>query len=146
MSLRTVCFTGHRDMPPATSPEYRQIVRDTQYAITQVIGQGATVFYTGGAPGYDLLCGEMILLMQQRLPTLELHILLPYGGFARGAPLPAPAGKSTGSAHPLLPLLSGLHAVPESAAGGGSGCLHCLSAPCPQRHRLYRIPCPAKGD
>lgn len=45
MSLRTVCFTGHRDMPPATSPEYRQIVRDTQYAITQVIGQGATVFY-----------------------------------------------------------------------------------------------------
>ena len=39
MSLRTVCFTGHRDMPPATSPEYRQIVRDTQYAITQVIGQ-----------------------------------------------------------------------------------------------------------
>ena len=84
MSLRTVCFTGHRDMPPATSPEYRQIIRDTQYAITQVIGQGATVFYTGGAPGYDLMCGEMILLMQQRLPTLELHILLPYGGFARG--------------------------------------------------------------
>ena len=38
MSLRTVCFTGHRDIPPATSPEYRQIVRDTQYAITQVIG------------------------------------------------------------------------------------------------------------
>lgn len=84
MSLHTVCFTGHREMPAVTSPEYRAIVRDTQLAIMNAIDRGATDFYAGGAQGYDLLCAQLVLLAKERNPRVRLHLALPYPGFARG--------------------------------------------------------------
>lgn len=84
MNLQTVCFTGHREMPEATSSEYRNIVRDTQNAIVAAIERGATDFYDGGAQGYDLLCAELVLLLKARYPQIRLHLVLPYAGFARG--------------------------------------------------------------
>lgn len=84
MNLQTVCFTGHREMPEATSAEYRTIVRDTQNAIVAAIERGATDFYDGGAQGYDLLCAELVLLLKTRYPQIRLHLVLPYAGSARG--------------------------------------------------------------
>lgn len=84
MSLHTVCFTGHRDMPEVTSSEYRTILRDTQNAIVAAIDRGATDFYAGGAQGYDLVCAELVLLLKERYPQIRLHLILPYTGFARG--------------------------------------------------------------
>lgn len=84
MSLHTVCFTGHRDLPETTSAEYRTLVRDTQNAIISTIDRGATDFYAGGAQGFDLLCAELVLLLKERYPRIRLHLVLPYAGFARG--------------------------------------------------------------
>lgn len=84
MSLRSVCFTGHRELPEVTSTAYRTMVHDTQSAILSAIEEGATDFYAGGAQGYDLLCAELVLLLKARFPAIRLHLVLPYAGFARG--------------------------------------------------------------
>lgn len=84
MSLHTVCFTGHRELPDAASTEYRSLIRDTQEAIVAAIQRGATDFYAGGAKGYDLLCAELVLSLQEQYPQIRLHIILPYADFARG--------------------------------------------------------------
>lgn len=88
----SVCFTGHRDMPSRLSAEFREIVRNTQLAIDAAFQNGTRDFYTGGAPGYDQLCGELVLQLKKREPEVRLHILLPYPGYAA----------NSGSAHERL--------------------------------------------
>lgn len=78
----SVCFTGHRDLPDRFSPEYRQLVRDTDMALRCAYEAGAREFYTGGAAGFDQLAGELVVLLKKRDPGVRLIILLPYAGFA----------------------------------------------------------------
>ena len=80
-SLRSVCFTGHRELPPVRSAAYRQLVAHTEAAIRRAFDRGARRFYCGGAEGFDLLCGKLVLLEQARHRDLHLILLLPFTGF-----------------------------------------------------------------
>ena len=80
-SLRSVCFTGHRDLPPRRSAAYRQLVSNTEAAIRRAFDQGARRFYCGGAEGFDLLAGKLVLLDRERHLDIHLVLLLPYTGF-----------------------------------------------------------------
>ena len=80
-SVRSVCFTGHRDLPPLRSAAYRQLVANTEAAIRRAFDRGARRFYSGGAEGFDLLCGKLVLLERERHLDIQLALLLPYTGF-----------------------------------------------------------------
>ena len=71
-SLRSVCFTGHRELPPVRSAAYRQLVKDTEAAIRRAFADGARRFYCGGAEGFDLLCGKLVLLERERHLDIQL--------------------------------------------------------------------------
>lgn len=79
--VRSVCFTGHRELPSRRSTAYRQLVRATEAAIRRAFESGARRFYCGGAEGFDLLCGRLVLLEQERHLDIQLVLLLPYTGF-----------------------------------------------------------------
>ena len=81
MTVRSVCFTGHRELPPVRSTAYRQLVKETESAIRRAFADGARRFYCGGAEGFDLLCGRLVLLEQERHLDMQLILLLPYTGF-----------------------------------------------------------------
>ena len=83
-SLRSVCFTGHRELPPVRSAAYRQLVAHTEAAIRRAFDRGARRFYCGGAEGFDLLAGQLVLLTQARHLDIHLILLLPYTGFGEG--------------------------------------------------------------
>ena len=79
--IRSVCFTGHRTLPPLRSAAYRQLVAATGGAIRRAYERGARKFYCGGAEGFDLLAGKLVLLEQTRHCDIRLILLLPYTGF-----------------------------------------------------------------
>ena len=53
--MKTCCFTGHRIIK--ITPELVQRLRDT---IVDVIRQGVTEFFDGGAIGFDMLAAETV--------------------------------------------------------------------------------------
>ena len=79
--LRAVCFTGHRELPPLRSTAFRQLVARTETAVRRAYERGARRFYCGGAEGFDLLCGKVVLLERERHLDMQLILLLPYTGF-----------------------------------------------------------------
>ena len=82
--LQSVCFTGHRDLPPRSTAAYRRLVSNTEAAIRRAFERGARRFYCGGAEGFDLLAGQLVLLTQARHLDIHLILLLPYTGFGEG--------------------------------------------------------------
>lgn len=70
--MGTCCFTGHRIMK--ITPELKQRLRE---AIVDVVNQGVTEFYNGGAIGWDMLCAEMVMDLKAEYPDVTLHMLLP---------------------------------------------------------------------
>ncbi len=82
--IRRVCFTGHRELPTVRSAAYSALVRNTDAAIRRAIDRGGRIFYCGGAEGFDLLCGKLVLLEKARRPDIQLVLLLPYTGFGDG--------------------------------------------------------------
>jgi len=79
--IRRVCFTGHRELPTVRSAAYSALVRSTDAAIRRAIDRGGRIFYCGGAEGFDLLCGKLVLQEAARFRGIELVLLLPYTGF-----------------------------------------------------------------
>ena len=79
--IRSVCLTGHRDLPPPRSSDFRQLVAQTEAAVRRAWERGARRFYCGGAEGFDLLAGKVILLEKERHLDIHLVLLLPYTGF-----------------------------------------------------------------
>ncbi len=74
LEIKTVCFTGHRDIP-----------RDHAFALPRVlerelldlIERGATVFRTGGAMGFDTVAALKVLELREIYPQIELELILP---------------------------------------------------------------------
>ena len=56
------------------TPELVQKLRET---IIDVIGQGVTEFYDGGAIGFDMLAAEAVIDLKAVYPDIKLHLLLP---------------------------------------------------------------------
>ena len=70
--MKTCCFTGHRIIK--ITPELVQRLKDT---IIELIEQGVTDFYDGGAIGFDMLCAETVIELKAEYPDIKLHLLLP---------------------------------------------------------------------
>lgn len=70
----TVCFTGHRSIPPACADALR---RDTAALIRSLYGEGYTLFLTGGALGFDTLAAETLLTLKRECPSLFSVMIIP---------------------------------------------------------------------
>ncbi|MBQ8826836.1 MAG: DUF1273 family protein [Oscillospiraceae bacterium] len=72
--MKNVCFTGHRLIKKSTI----EILRPELYARLEALAEkGYTDFYSGGALGWDTLCGETVLALKSKLPNVRLHMILP---------------------------------------------------------------------
>ncbi|MBR3893604.1 MAG: DUF1273 family protein [Clostridia bacterium] len=71
---KTVCFTGHRQIPDA---DYPQLEESLRVEVERQILQGATDFRTGGAVGFDTLSALSVLSLRMRYPEIRLHLILP---------------------------------------------------------------------
>ena len=70
--MRSCFFTGHRNI----GFDVMLIVK-TGYIINDLINEGVTDFYAGGALGWDMICEELILSLRKKYPEIKLHLILP---------------------------------------------------------------------
>jgi uncharacterized phage-like protein YoqJ len=71
---RTVCFTGHRQIPDEDYEALKDLLcRELEIQIQN----GATHFRTGGALGFDTLAALTVLLLKKRYPQIRLELILP---------------------------------------------------------------------
>ena len=80
---KTCCFSGYRPHKFSfelrkNEPKYIQLENNIIDAIISSIEQGYDTFLCGGAMGFDLLCGEIVLLMKERFPHIKLICVIPY--------------------------------------------------------------------
>ncbi len=72
--IRTVCFTGHREIPTEAVAPLADMLAD---AVSALCERGATVFRAGGAVGFDTLAALTVLDMKARYPAIRLELILP---------------------------------------------------------------------
>jgi len=70
----TACFTGHRIIKRELIPT---IVTSLESVIETLIKSGIIYFRCGGAIGFDLLAGYIVLKMKKRYPQIRLIMVLP---------------------------------------------------------------------
>ena len=75
MKIDTVCFSGHRKIPPE---ELERIKKELRITVLGLIERGYTKFYTGGAEGFDFLATESVAEMKREFPDIILKIIFPY--------------------------------------------------------------------
>ena len=78
---KTVCFTGHRDIPTDALERLLPLLNATVEAQIQA---GATLFRTGGAIGFDTHAARSVLRLRQRYPHVALELVLPCPTQTRG--------------------------------------------------------------
>ena len=86
---RGCCFTGHRPnaLPEAGNeekPGMRALCLLLERAVERAVSDGFTVFYTGGALGFDTLAAEAVLRCQAGDPSISLYLALPGQDQAEG--------------------------------------------------------------
>ena len=69
--INACAFTGHRELGEEFSP------RRLTYAVKKCIEEGACVFYSGMAMGFDLLASETVLRLKKRYPHVRLVACIP---------------------------------------------------------------------
>ncbi len=72
--IRTVCFTGHREIAYEAAVKLPVLLEST---IANLYNRGATVFRAGGAIGFDTVAALKVLDMKERYPDIRLELLLP---------------------------------------------------------------------
>ena len=72
--VKTVCFTGHRDIPLCHALRLPELLERT---IVELIGRGATTFRAGGAVGFDTVAALKVLELRERYPQIRLELILP---------------------------------------------------------------------
>ena len=77
MREQACCFTGHRVIDGG---DLTKLVRLLETTIEQLIQQGITEYYCGGACGYDLLAGAAVTRLRKRYPAVKLLMILPCHG------------------------------------------------------------------
>uniref|UniRef100_UPI003FEF540E SLOG family protein n=1 Tax=Candidatus Fimivicinus sp. TaxID=3056640 RepID=UPI003FEF540E len=68
------CFTGHRKIPKDDLPKLQKRLRK---AVKGLLKQGVTIFYTGGALGFDTLAAQAVLNARRYHPQVKLILALP---------------------------------------------------------------------
>lgn len=81
MRSKTVCFTGHRELPADNLPEISKRLEDT---LATLIEQGYRYFGAGGALGFDTLAAQVVLRLRERYPQIRLILVLPCLNQTRG--------------------------------------------------------------
>lgn len=76
----TCCFTGHRELPRADSPECAALLTALEAAVNDARKAGCDHFVVGGAKGFDLLAGEWILAAKKVDPAITLSVYVPHRG------------------------------------------------------------------
>lgn len=72
--VKTVCFTGHRSIPPN---ERKLIALKLEETIKRLIEMGYVYFGTGGALGFDTIAAETVLKLKVKYPHIRLILVLP---------------------------------------------------------------------
>lgn len=75
MKSKSVCFTGHRDIPLDKEKYIKETIRDV---ISELSELGYTDFYAGGASGFDLLASYEVLEHKKKNEDTKLRLILPY--------------------------------------------------------------------
>lgn len=70
--MKTVCFTGHRDVKIT-----RELKNRLMATLETLIQNGCTDFYAGGAVGWDMLCEAAVLALRKKYTGIRLHLILP---------------------------------------------------------------------
>lgn len=71
--MKTVFFTGHR-----VFNYNKEIFQKYKSLMIQLLKEGATDFYAGGAKGWDTIFASMVLnLRENHVPLIKLHLVLP---------------------------------------------------------------------
>ena len=74
MRKQTVCFTGHRKIPPERLNIVARRLRET---IIKLIEDGYLYFGAGGALGFDTLAAQTVLELKTIYPQIKLILVLP---------------------------------------------------------------------
>lgn len=72
--MNNCCFTGHRKIP---KNDFLNLQKRLQKTIKQLIKQGVTTFYCGGALGFDTLAAQAVLNARWSHPQVKLILALP---------------------------------------------------------------------
>lgn len=75
MKSKSVCFTGHRDIPIDRAEFIKETVRNI---ISELSELGYTDFYAGGASGFDLLASYEVLELKKKNEDIKLRLIFPY--------------------------------------------------------------------
>ena len=67
-------FTGHREI---FKDDISLIESNTKAEITGLIKSGVKFFISGGAIGYDILCGNIVIELKKIYPDIKLYLALP---------------------------------------------------------------------
>lgn len=81
MRNRTVCFTGHRKIPPEQIDTLAQRLKEI---LIELIKDGYLYFGAGGALGYDTLAAQTVLELKKQYPNVKLILVLPCLSQTRG--------------------------------------------------------------
>ena len=73
MILNSCCFTGHRKISDNTE----EVQRKVRAEVLKLISMGVNIFYCGGAIGFDILCGKILIDIKNHFPTVRLYLALP---------------------------------------------------------------------
>ena len=77
MRSKTVCFTGHRELPADDLPKISKRLEDT---LATLIEQGYRYL------GFDTLAAQAVLRLRERYPQIRLILVLPCLNQTRGWP------------------------------------------------------------
>ncbi len=72
--MKTVCFTGHRQIDPWHQED---LIVALESEILRQISKGAEIFRTGGALGFDTLAAISVLKAKKKHPRVRLELILP---------------------------------------------------------------------
>ena len=71
---RTVCFTGHRKIPPE---KLETVARRLKETLIELIERGYLYFGAGGALGFDTLAAQTVLELKAEYAQIKLILVLP---------------------------------------------------------------------
>ena len=75
MNRETTCsFTGHRNIALAN---IKNLEFSLETAVSALIDQGFTEFFSGGALGFDQLAARTVLKLKKTCPDVRLSMILP---------------------------------------------------------------------
>lgn len=74
MKDKTVCFTGHREIPLLKAGTIKRRLKKT---LEDLIEIGYCYFGAGGALGFDTLAAQMVLELKAKYPQIRLILVLP---------------------------------------------------------------------